>query len=241
MTATLLAVAHGSRDPAARETLEALLAEVHRQRPQLEVGAAYLDHAEPTVAQALGTLGGPAVVVPLLLSAAFHTDVDLPARLAASPVPVTQAAALGPHPRLLRALERRLAQVGVAVGDPEVGVVLAAAGSSSAGALATVAALARDWSAAWWCDVVAAYASSAAPTPAEAVAALRRRGVRRVAVASYLLCPGVFADALHDSGADVVSAPLGAAPEVAAVILERYDDAVRALPAAARDLSGSRP
>jgi sirohydrochlorin ferrochelatase len=223
----LLAVAHGSRNPAARQTVEALLAEVSRQRPGVEIRTGFLDHARPTVTEALAALDGPTVAVPLLLTAAFHTDVDLPAQLATAPVPVTRAAALGPHPLLLRALERRLAEVGVERGDPDVGVVLAAAGSSSPRAVAAVAGLARDWSAAWWCDVQPAYASAAPPTPSEAVGALRKGGARRVAVATYLLAPGLFADALQQSGADVVSPVLGAAPEVAALVLERYDDARR--------------
>lgn len=219
---TLLAVAHGSRDPAASGAVEALLDEVRRQRPGLDVRPAYLDHGSPSVAEAVACLDGPAVAVPLLLTAAFHTDTDLPAQLAAAPVLVTQAAALGPHPLLLRALERRLAEVEVAAGDPDVGVVLAAAGSSRPDAVATVAALARDWSASWWHEVVPAYASAASPTPAEAVAQLHARGARRVAVATYLLFPGRFAASLHESGADAVSPVLGAAPEVAAVVLERY-------------------
>jgi sirohydrochlorin ferrochelatase len=222
---TLVAVAHGSRNPAARLSVDALLAEVHRQRPDLDARAAYLDHAEPRVTQLLTTLDGTAVVVPLLLTAAFHTDVDLPAVLAASPVPVTQAAALGPHSLLVRALERRLAESGVATGDPRTAVVLAAAGSSDGDAVRTVAALASEWRAAGWWDVVPAYVSAASPRPDEAVRALRERGAARVAVASYLLSPGLFADTLYDSGADVVSAPLGAAPEVAAVVIERYDAA----------------
>ena len=45
-------------------------------------------------------------------------------------------------------------------------------------------------------------------------------------VASYLLAPGLFADritaATRAAGAAVVSAPLGAAPEVADVLLDRY-------------------
>jgi sirohydrochlorin ferrochelatase len=221
----LLAVAHGSRDPAAAATVEQLLAEVRRQRPGLDVRLAFLDHAAPSVREALAALDRPAVAVPLLLTAAFHTDTDLPAHLAAATVPVAQTVALGPHPLLLRALERRLAEVGVATGDPDVGVVLAAAGSSRPDAVASVAGVARDWSAAWWTEVVPAFASAASPTPAEAVAALRARGVHRVAVASYLLAPGRFATSLHDAGADAVSPVLGAAPEVAAVVLERYDTA----------------
>ncbi|MGZ4637443.1 MAG: sirohydrochlorin chelatase [Actinomycetes bacterium] len=222
---TLLAVAHGSRNPAARVSVDDLLAEVHRQRPEIESRAAFLDHAEPTVEQVLRALHGPVVAVPLLLTAAFHTDVDLPPQLATASVQVTQACALGPHALLLRALERRLGEAGVAVGNGEVAVVLAAAGSSDPRAVATVAALAAEWSAAGWWDVVPAYASAASPTPPLAVAALRERGAPRVAVASYLLSPGLFADSLHSNGADVVSSPLGAAPEVAAVVIERYDDA----------------
>jgi sirohydrochlorin ferrochelatase len=44
-----------------------------------------------------------------------------------------------------------------------------------------------------------------------------------VAVASYLLFPGVFADRLAAAGADVTGAALGAAPEVARLVLARYD------------------
>ena len=175
------------------------------------------------------TLAAPAVAVPLLLTAAFHTGVDLPQQLAAAPVRVEQADALGPDPRLLRALERRLQQVGVAPGDRDTAVVLAAAGSSDGRAVSAVAALARRWAAEGWWDVTPAYASAATPSPADAVAALRRRGAPRVAVASYLLSPGLFADTLHVAGADVVSAPLGDAPEVAAVVLTRYDDAAARL------------
>lgn len=222
---TLLAVAHGSRNPAARESVEALLAEVQRQRPSLTAVGCYLDHTEPLVRDVVRTLAGPAVAVPLLLTAAFHTGVDLPHHLAASPVPVEQAAALGPHPLLLRALGRRLAEAGVPEVDSGTAIVLAAAGSSDPSAVASVAAFARCLAQAGWWDVTAAFVSAAAPTPADAVAALRARGAPRVAVASYLLSPGLFADALLDAGADVVSAPLGEAPEVAAVVLQRYDDA----------------
>jgi sirohydrochlorin ferrochelatase len=50
-------------------------------------------------------------------------------------------------------------------------------------------------------------------------------------VASCLLAPGYFADKIRDAaleaGADAVSAVLGAAPEVADVILDRYTEARR--------------
>jgi sirohydrochlorin ferrochelatase len=74
--------------------------------------------------------------------------------------------------------------------------------------------------------VVPAYASAAGPSPGEAVTELLRAGASRVVVASYLLAPGVFADQVRErslvAGAAAVSEPLGAAPEVADVVIERY-------------------
>jgi hypothetical protein len=52
-----------------------------------------------------------------------------------------------------------------------------------------------------------------------------------VAVATYLLFPGLFADKLAAAGADVVSAPLADAPEVVELVLARYDAAVTRRPA----------
>ena len=106
-------------------------------------------------------------------------------------------------------------------------MVLAAAGSSRPAANVAVARAARAWrSARGWRDVVPAYASAASPTPAQAVGALRRAGAPRVAVATYLLAPGVFADRVREqslaAGADIVSDVLGAVPEVADVIIDRY-------------------
>jgi len=219
----LVAAAHGSRDPAAAAVTEALLAEVRRQRPGLEVVASYLDHAEPRLAEALARLPRPAVVVPLLLGAAYHAGVDIPAAIAEAGGTARQAAVLGPDPLLLDALERRLAEAGVVARDPSTAVVLAAAGSTDPAAVAGVRALAREWAGRGWWSVQAAFASAAEPTVQAAVAGLRARGSERVAVAPYLLFPGLFADQVAAAGGDVTSGVLGAAPEVARLVLARYD------------------
>ena len=237
----LVAVAHGSRDPAAAVSTEALLAEVRRQRPGLEVLAAYLDHGEPRLADALtalrgaagGAAGGPdrpdgagaPVVVPLLLAAAYHAGVDIPAAIEAAGGAAVQADVLGPDLLLLDALERRLAESGVAAGDPSTAVVLAAAGSTGEEAGAGIRGLAQAWAARGWWAVEAAFASAAEPTVGAAVDGLRARGAERVAVATYLLFPGLFADKVAAAGADVVSGVLGDAPEVARLVLTRYDAA----------------
>jgi sirohydrochlorin ferrochelatase len=209
--------------------------------PGLEVRAAFLDHCAPSLPQVLGSVpadGGPTVVVPLLLTAAYHSKADIPARLAAavaaSPgLDVVSAGTLGPHALLLAALERRLLEAGVAVGDAgeadpaATSVVLAAAGSSDPAANATIAELAARWARErGWRAVVPAYASAAGPRPAEAVRALHAGGAARVVVATYLLAPGYFADKVREAalgaGAAAVSGVLGAAPEVADVVLDRY-------------------
>ncbi|MEU8269512.1 CbiX/SirB N-terminal domain-containing protein, partial [Sphaerisporangium sp. NPDC049002] len=76
----LVAVAHGSRDPRASATVEALLDEVRLARPGVPVHAAYLDHSRPSLGEALAGLD-EAVVLPLLLTEAYHSRVDIPAAL----------------------------------------------------------------------------------------------------------------------------------------------------------------
>jgi sirohydrochlorin ferrochelatase len=243
-------VAHGSRDPRAAATVSELLEAARARAPGLDVRAAFLDHCAPSLPQALGSLDGrPAVVVPLLLTAAYHSKTDMPARLAeaaaARPgLTVACSGTLGPHPLLTAALERRLGEAGVAVSDPAAraatGVVLAAAGSSDPAANATIAALAARWQRErGWRAVLPAYASAAGPRPADAVAALCPGGP--VVVATYLLAPGYFADKVRaaalGAGAAAVSGVLGAAPEVADTVLDRY---VAAAPAARPDRAASR-
>ncbi|MFB8039420.1 sirohydrochlorin chelatase, partial [Streptomyces sp. NPDC056004] len=63
------------------------------------------------------------------------------------------------------------------------------------------------------------------PSPAEAVRALRAAGHRRVAVARHLMAPGHFARRAQEAGGCLVSAPLGPHPDVARLVLQRFDEA----------------
>jgi sirohydrochlorin ferrochelatase len=292
-------VAHGSSDPRAAASVDTLLSLVRARAaaagyPGLDVRAAYLGHAAPTLAQALGAVDGAAVVLPLLLTPAYHSKTDIPkvlheVRRARPRLGISYGRPLGPHPLLRRALERRLAEA--ADGEPPSAstaaqsasttaqsaspaaqsasppaqsasttaqsaspaaqsasppaqsagpaaqsagttiIVLAAAGSSDPAANAVITDQGERWQAErGWRAVLPAYASAASPTPAEAVAAARRSGARRVLVASYLLCPGVFADQIRSdclaAGADAVSPVLGAAPEIADIVLGRYAESL---------------
>jgi len=243
----LVAIAHGSRDPRAGATVTELLGVARERADQhglagLDIRTAFLDHAPPAPLQVLSALGdGSVVVLPTLLTAAYHSGTDIPGLLAEAQAAlpglrIRYGAPLGPHPGLLRALDRRLAEAGQDLAQAgQTAVVLAAAGSSHPAANSVIAQLAADWQAArGWQAVRPAYASAAAPTPERAVAGLIRDGARRVVVASYLLAPGRFADrvgaASLAAGAAAVSGPLGAAPEVADVLLDRYREASRARP-----------
>ena len=226
-TPALLAVAHGSADPRAEQVLDALIARVRSERPGLVAVLAHLGFSDPDVPAALEALARQGVrevvVVPLLLTAAYHAKTDLPGLLsrAAADHPqfaIRQAAVLGPHPLLFELIRRRLAEAGA---EPGMSLVLGAVGTSDAGANAELADVAASLGA------TIGFASGA-PAVTDVVAKLRARGARMVALATYVLAPGALADRFREAGADVVSEVLGAAPEVVDVVLSRYDAAVAA-------------
>ncbi|MEV7207956.1 MULTISPECIES: sirohydrochlorin chelatase [unclassified Streptomyces] len=230
----LLVVAHGSRDPRHAATVHALVRRVRALRPNVRVETGFLDFNVPSVQGVLESLETEGVrdvvALPLLLTRAFHAKADIPAVLAAAPprLRIRQAEVLGPSPLLLSALERRLYEAGLTPADKSsTGVVLAAAGSSDPEAIAVIAEIAREWRHTGWCAVRPAFASASLPRTEDAVRQLRALGCARVAVAPYVLAPGFLPDriARGASGADVLADVLGPAPEVARVVLERYDAA----------------
>lgn len=235
----LLVIAHGSRDPRHAATVRALVARIRALRPGVRVRVGFLDFDLPSVPQALHSLAEQGVrdvvAQPLLLTRAFHAKADIPAVLRAAParLRIRQAAVLGPSPLLVAALERRLREAGVTAADrSSTGIVLASAGSTDPEAIAVVAGIAREWRRTGWCAVRPAFASAAFPRTdvldtADAVRALRAEGAARVAVAPYVLAPGFLPDRIvRGAGdADALAGVLGPAPEVARLLLCRYDEA----------------
>lgn len=228
---SLLLVAHGSRDPRHAATIEQIACATRAERPDLEVRVGYLDHHAPSVTDALAATGAAhTVAVPLLLGNAFHGRVDVPAALAEGSartgVDVTTATVLGPCPELLPALTRQVRLSGGAPGRG-TGLVLACAGTTDATARAALARLAMRWRRTFDADVRVADAAGAHAGIGRAVASLRAAGAERVDVAAWFLAPGVLLDRASaeafSAGADSVAAPLGAAPEVVATVLRRFD------------------
>ncbi|NEC49084.1 sirohydrochlorin chelatase [Actinospica acidiphila] len=230
----LLVVAHGSRDPRHAATVHDLVRRVRAQRPGLRVETGFLDFNVPSVGAVLESLDAEGVrdvvALPLLLTRAFHAKADIPAVLSEAPprLRIRQADVLGPSPLLLAALERRLYEAGLTPADKSsTGVVLASAGSSDPEAIAVIADVAREWRHTGWCAVRPAFASASLPRTEDAVRELRDLGCARVAVAPYVLAPGRLPDRIvrGASEADVLADVLGPAPEVAQVLLDRYDAA----------------
>jgi sirohydrochlorin ferrochelatase len=237
MTApALVALAHGSRDRRSSQTITALVDVVRGMRPDLRIEPAFLDLCRPSFVSVVDRLVragyDEVVVVPLLLTEAYHAKVDVPEAIAEATrrhpgLRIRATGVLGLEPVFLEVLDRRLRS---ALSDARVceldALVLAAAGSSDQLANQAVSRLARLWGTRHRLPVVAAYASAAPPATGEAVRQFRAEGRRHIAVGSLFLAPGLLPDRAQElaleAGAVAVSEPLGADPEVARTVLARY-------------------
>jgi len=220
---TLIACSHGTDSPAGQSTIARMVGMVRAGLPGTRVVQAFVDVETPTVAEVVAheSRRDDVVVVPLLLSAGFHTAVDIAAAVDAHPR-ARQAAPLGTHPLVAHVLATRLRAAVRGSWRSGDRVVLAAAGSSNPAAVEDVDAAADRLRELIPAPVAVGYASAIQPRIADAVAASRSRGAQRVIAASHVLAPGYFAGLVHKAGADLVSAPLGADPRMAQVVIDRF-------------------
>ncbi|TQF73450.1 sirohydrochlorin chelatase [Rhodococcus spelaei] len=236
MSVPLIAVAHGSRDPRSARAVAAAVAGIRASRSDLDVRLCFLDLSAPSADQAIDAVAAEgyssAVVVPLLLGSAFHARVDLPGLLTAARarhrgLDLVQADVLGDDERLVDAVRARAEAAGAASDDPEVGVVLAAVGSSSGSANARTARIApRLLAGTAWSGVETCYATTEPSLP-QAVSRLRRAGAERIVVAPWFLAPGRLTDRLELQATEytpdaIFADVIGAHPLLAEVALDRY-------------------
>lgn len=225
----LILAAHGTRRPGGVAMIGDLAAQVSALLDRT-VHVAFVDVLGPTPGEVLARVapgGRPAVVVPAFLSRGYHVRTDLPAHVAASGHPdVTVAPALGPSGEITRILVDQLVESGWQLGDS---VILGAAGTTDPVARADLHVAATTLSALVGSRVRLGFAATGEPSVNDAVAAARRAGGRRVAVASYLLADGLFQQRLLGCGAEVVSRPLGTHPGLARLIANRFRRAVPGL------------
>ena len=232
----LVAVAHGTTDPAGAAAIRTLIRQVGLLRPGLDVTAAFLSNGTPSLDDALSApvIGGRApVVVPLLLSSGYHVRHGIPRIASAWRGPhdsIAITSHLGPDPLVIDILadevERKLGARRLSASR----VVLAAAGSRDTLAARETAAAAALLSRRLGCPVRPAYVTTTEPPLDEALehAAREARG-GCVIVATYLLAPGEFERRIHAAAANVTRAcvqitePLAPDPRLARLVLERYD------------------
>lgn len=228
----LLAVAHGTANPDGLAEIRRLINIVRTKRPELAIELCWLDRAEPKFADLLPTLAGPVVVVPVLLSTGYHVKVDITAVVGDRP-DTAIAAQLGPDRRITKVVFDRLMAGRNSDGRD---VVLFAAGSSDPEALAQLTAVAEHLQRALHLAEGKDYVT-VHPRILVDEEGWRDGLPDYPDAANYLLAPGYFNDLLRSNAdgdlcSDNIAGPIGAHPQVAEVICERYDEAARTLRAA---------
>ncbi|MBS4101648.1 sirohydrochlorin chelatase [Tsukamurella paurometabola] len=210
-------VAHGTRSASGIATVRAIADAVAARTGRVDI--AFVDVRGPSPSDLLRETDRPTVLVPAFLAAGYHVHTDVPGHVAASGHPaVAVAAALGPDRALVGALLRRLRDAGWRPGDT---VLLGATGSSDPHARADVRRMAGYLGEAIGGAVPVGFLAAGSPTVADAVAAARTPG-RRLFLAAYQLAEGLFHTRLGEVGADGVAAPLGTAPEVIDLLVDRF-------------------
>jgi sirohydrochlorin cobaltochelatase len=239
----LLIAAHGTRDPAGLAAFQALAARVADvSRPDgIEVAGGFIELSAPPLRDAVAVLAGSSpriVAVPLMLVAAGHAKGDIPAALAREQarhpgVSFAYARTLGPHPLLIELLAARVDARGV----DAPAVLVVGRGSTDPDANADVVKIARLlWEGRDYPLAETAFVSLARPDVAEGLERCRLLGARRIVVARYFLFPGVLPDRVAEQAAryaaahpelDIVVADvLGDCDELAALVRERYREAL---------------
>ena len=239
MTApALVALAHGSRDPRSAATIKALVDEVRSDapRPAHRAGVPRARPSRPsrTVVDRLVKAGyDEIVVVPLLLTEAYHAKVDVPEAIAAATarhegLRIRATGVLGLEPAFLEVLDRRLRDGAEPArgcasstrwcwpppAPPTRSPTRPSPGSPGSGAPGTSCRSPRR---------------SPRPLPRPPARRSARSAPRAAATSRSARCswrPGLLPDRAAElaleAGAVAVSEPLGADPEVARTILARY-------------------
>ncbi|MEV4318571.1 CbiX/SirB N-terminal domain-containing protein [Actinocrispum sp. NPDC049592] len=207
---TLVLAAHGTRDPQGSAVIYALADKIRAVVPD-DVVVAFADVRSPGIADVLSTLDEPAVVVPAFLASGYHVRVDIPTQILQSGhTQTTLTRPFGPSPLLVEAMHQRLLEAGWQ-GQP---IVMAAAGSSDPQALSDTHTAAHLLSRLTSTPVRVGYIT-ATPRVAEIV----RPGDF---IASWLLAPGLFHQALRKTGLPV-SAPIGAHENAVTLLAHRHE------------------
>lgn len=234
----IIAVSHGTDSPSARAAINALRQQLKEllgaRSGDYRVHEAYVDVQDPDIDSLAASLPHtePCIIVPLLLSAGYHTRVDLHRAAQKSGIDrIAIAESLGPSTRLSAVQRIRLEQAGW---EPGLSVMQGSAGSSRAEGRTATDRAAQLLGEELELGVPNGFIANISPTVATIA------GESPAYASTYLLGEGFFAAAMRRkihrvSPETKVSAPLlhpddpWAAREIAQCALERMDGALATL------------
>ena len=232
MSPTLLLVGHGSRDPRFGDTAHRVRSAVAERLPDVDVRLSFLDLDEPLVGDALESIAGDCVVVPLLLAPGYHSDIDLPSMVDAhrGGRHVTVTPVVG-EPGLARALADRLTEAGSDDGD---GIIVTAVGSSKPMAALVARRRAIELSTHLHRPVEVVFATKLGTDDIAlrtAIRRLRAAGATRIAVSPYFLSAGLLTERVEDAvdrltESALFAGPIGTHPALISAVLDRFHASV---------------
>jgi sirohydrochlorin cobaltochelatase len=247
----LLLVGHGTRDEAGAEAFHSFVGELSEHKPEVPVAGGFVGLSQPPLADAVAGLAADGhtrfAAVPLMLVSAGHAQGDVAAALTREKERHPQISydcgrPLGPHPSLLRVLERRLDEaLGGSGRTPsdraDTTVLLVGRGSTDPEANAEVHKAARLlWEGRGYAGVETAFVSLAAPDVPSGLDRCRKLGARRIVVLPYFLFTGVLPErvrmqaagwaAVHPETEVVPADVVGPAKELAELVWQRYAEVV---------------
>lgn len=243
----ILATSHGTDSSEGRQAIALVRAELQKllherstsDGREYKVHEAYVDVQTPSVDEAAQALpdGEPCVIVPVLLSTGFHTQVDLRRVARTSGVKdIHIAASLGPDARLAHLQRTRLEEVGwhekIATGSAAPPIVQGAAGSSRQDGRADMQRAADLLAEVLHTPTRNAFIAAIEPT----IIDIARQEQPRFA-SPYLLADGFFAKKMRRdieavSASTIVAAPLVSSHDIASAriiaqcALSRLDEAL---------------
>jgi sirohydrochlorin cobaltochelatase len=228
----LIGLAHGSRHPGVRPSIESLLAAAG-VLAGVPAHPAYLDLTEPHLAAVVAGLAAAgferAVVVPLLFTSAFHATVDVPAtaRAAAesSGLDLAVAEILGTGDDVRDLVRNSSAEAGINDADP---LLLFSVGSSSQAANDAVHDLGVRLNEGRSGPIRAGFGTTE-PRGRDVLEQLAQR-FGSAAIVPLFVSPGLLLDPLAHLARDrgwIMAPPLGA--RLAPLVAARYRDRARSL------------
>lgn len=215
MTAVIL-FGHGSCDPRASDALRGFAEGMPDHGVQFTTHAAFLDHNRPTLQEVVNGLHpteADVIVVPMLLSKAFHAKTDVPQAIRELHTKrgVRTTAPVG-------AVRMLAASAAASLEGP---IVLGFSGTSDRLAQQDLEELAADLAAERGAPVAVGYVTQAQPDVSAAISAVSAQGV-----VSYTLWPGMFTDRIAAAAAAAgipVTPALWQNPLLASAVIELVD------------------